>query len=333
MISKTNQLNVDSLILLWEYLYKKINSNFKTINLDSANSLLVPNDTALSYLNKITAMVNNVDEENPNLTSYDLFLEMLIRGWRKAAEENDLKFQQKLSNRLLMKFSSKMWLSMNEMGIHNLVNLLLIFYHLSDDRTLDRIENILLSLPFAEISHNRRVAVFKGLTAVLVMFYGKSQERKSKSYPENYVKKFENSVGVDRFTGRQLVCAIDTIFLSSESLNNKEFVLIHPWMKLYLNTCTDNDRDVLLETLIRIMEKYNRMKANNVATEEREEVIKRIYQSLEGNIMGYLNAEQEVDISQFVANLFVSLQQPIQGVPLVDNLFTTIVLNNIRNPR
>lgn len=333
IISRTHRLNVDSLILLWESLYKRINENFKTINLDSTNSLLVPNDTAVSYLNKIRSMVVNTEVENVNLTSYEMFLEILIQAWQQATAENDVKYQQKLSNRILLKFSSKIWLHLNEMGIHNLINLLLVFYYFGCSRSLDRIENVLLTVPFAEMTHNRRVAVFKGLTAVLIMFYGKGVERKDKSYPESFVKKFENSIGVDRFTGRQVVCALDTIFSASERLSNKEYAIINPWMKLYLNVCTDNDRDVLLETLTRIMEKYCRLKLANLTTEESEEVIKRIYQSLEGNITSYLNAEQEVDISVFVANLLISLKQPIQGVPLVDMLFANLVLNNVRNPR
>lgn len=333
IISQTHRLNVDSLILLWESLYKRINENFKTINLDSTNSLLVPNDTAVSYLNKIRSMVANTEVDNVNLTSYEMFLEILIQAWQQATAENDVKYQQKLSNRILLKFSSKIWLHLNEMGIHNLINLLLVFYYLGCSRSLDRIENVLLTVPFGEMTHNRRVAVFKGLTAVLIMFYGKGVERKDKSYPESFVKKFENSIGVDRFTGRQVVCALDTIFSASERLSNKEYAIINPWMKLFLNVCTDNDRDVLLETLTRVMEKYCRLKLANLTTEESEEVIKRIYQSLEGNITSYLNAEQEVDISVFVANLLISLKQPIQGVPLVDMMFANFVLNNVRNPR
>lgn len=235
-----------------------------------------------------------------------------------------------------------MWLPpMNEMGIHNLINLLLVLYYLGEeDRSLDRIENVLLTVPFSEITHNRRVAVFKGLNAVLIMFYGK-KEKKNKSYPENFIKKFENAIGVDRFTGRQLICSIDTIFSASELMNSKEYVLLNPWIKLYLNTCTDNDRDVLLDTLTRIMERYCTIRSkeaetnsqNNIVMEDREEVIRRIYQIMESIITGYLNAEQEVEVTSFVANLLLCLRQPIQGLPLVDTLFTNYILNNIKNTR
>lgn len=334
IITRHHQLHVDTLIQLWEHLYRRINTNFKTINLDSTNSLLVPNDNPLSYLNKVKSMVASSGEDNPNLTSYDLFLEMVIRGWQRATADADPKYQQKLSNRVLLKFSAKMWLPMNEIGIHNLVNLLLVFYYLGEERTRDRIENVLLSVPFPEITHNRRVSVFKGLTAVLIMFY--ASERRGKSYPENFLKKFENAIGVDRFTGRQLVCAMDTIFSASESMQNKEGALIHPWIKLYLNTCTDNDRDVLLDTLSRIMEKYSRLRVandNSSRFEDAEDVMRRIYQTMEGLVLGYLNAEQEVEVTSFVANLIVGLRQPIQGVPLVDTLFTNLILNNIKNPK
>lgn len=342
IINRSHQLTVDSLIQLWEYLYKRINTNFKTINLDSANTLLVPNDTSLSYINKIRAIVANTEEDNPNLTSYDLFLEMLIRSWQRAKEDVDVKYQQKFSNRVLLKFSTKMWLPpMNEMGIHNLINLLLVLYYLGDeDRSLDRIENVLLTVPFPEITHNRRVAVFKGLNAILIMFYGK-KEKKNKSYPENFIKKFENAIGVDRFTGRQLICSIDTIFSASELMNSKEYVILNPWIKLYLNTCTDNDRDVLLDTLTRIMERYSTIRSkeaetnsqNNIVMDDRDEVIRRIYQIMESIVTGYLNAEQEVDVTSFVANLLFCLRQPIQGLPLVDTLFTNYILNNIKNTR
>lgn len=333
IISRNHQLNVETLIHLWDHLYRRINTNFKTINLDATNSLLVPNDTSVSYINKIRAMMANTEEDNPNLTSYDLFLEMLIRAWQRANLEADQKYQQKFSNRVLLKFSAKLWLPMNEIGIHNLVNLLLVLYHLGDDdRALDRIENILLAVPFAEITHNRRVAVFKGLTAVLIMFYGK-HERKSRIYPENFMRKFENAVGVDRFTGRQLICAIDTIFSASPRLNNKEYQLIHPWLKTYLNACTDNDRDVLLDTLTRIMEKYHRLRIADEVAGDAEEVIRRIYQTMEGIIGNYLHAEQEIESKSFVASLMICLKQPIPGVPLVDTLFTNWILNNIRNPR
>lgn len=334
IISRNHQLNVETLIQLWDHLYRRINTNFKTINLDATNSLLVPNDTSVSYINKIRAMVANTGEDNSNLSSYDLFLEMLIRAWQRANLEADQKYQQKFSNRVLLKFSAKMWLPMNEIGIHNLINLLLVLYYLGDDdRALDRIENILLAVPFAEITHNRRVAVFKGLTAVLIMFYGKADERKSKVYPENFMKKFENAIGVDRFTGRQLICAIDTIFSASPRLTNKEYQLIHPWLRTYLNACTDNDRDVLLDTLTRIMEKYSRLSIADEVTGDAEEVIRRIYQTMEGIIGNYLNAEPEIDSKSFVASLMICLRRPIQGVPLVDTLFTNWILNNIRNPQ
>lgn len=335
IFTRTQQLNVETIIQLWEYLYKKINTNFKTINLDSTNSLLVPNDTSLSYINKIRAMAvtNSAEEENGNLTSYELFLEMVTRGWQRATEDADPKYQQKLANRLLLKFSTKMWVSMNEMGIHNLINLLLVLYYLGggDDRCLDRVENILLTVPFAEINHNRRMSVFKGLTAVLIMMYGKADRNKSKGFPENFMKKFENSIGVDRLTGRQMIVAVDTIFAASEAMANKEFSLINPWIKLYLNVCTDNDRDILMETLTRILVKYQQLKGVN---EDAEEVLRRIYQvMMESVIMSYLNADQEVEVTGFIANFILCCRQPIQGVPLVDTLFTNFVLNNIKNPR
>lgn len=330
-IGKSHQLNVDTLIQLWENLYKRINTNFKTINLDTASSLLVPNDTSLSYINKIRAMVSSSEEDNANLTSYDLFLELVIRCWQTATVEADPKFQQKFSNRVLLRFSTKMWLTMNEMGIHNLVNILLVLYYLGDDRSLDRIENVLLTVPFAEITHSRRVAVFKGLVAVLIMFYGKNEERKNSNFPENFMKKFENSVGVDRFTGRQLIYALDTIFSASQEVTGKMCVIISPWMRTYLNSCTDNDRDVLLETVTKILEKYVRLKVK--CPDMDGEVVRRIYQALDEVLVQYLNAEQEVDVASYTANLFLCLRQPVQGLPLVDTLFTNLILNNVRNPK
>lgn len=329
IICKSHEIDVA--IPLWDNVYKKINTNFKSINLDSANSLLVPNESAISYINKITQLVSNPESSNP--TSYDLFLEIVAQSWKKAEQDLNTKYQQKLSNRILLKFSTKIWLNMNEMGIHNLINLLLLLYCLGgDERTLDRVEIVLLSVPFSEINHNRRLCVFKGLLAILILFYGK-QERKTKSFPDNFMKKFENAIGVDRLTGRQMVAAMDTILSASEAFNNKEHVIINAWIKSYVNVCSENDREVILDVLTRIMEKYNRLRSANSSSTVGEEVIKGIYQAMDGLLITYLNADQEIEVSKFIANLFLCLRTPIQGIPLVDTLFVNIILNNVKNPR
>lgn len=329
IIGRSHELSVDLVVQLWDSVYKRINTNFKSINLDTTNSLLVPNESAMSYISKVTQLISSPDSSNP--TSYDLFLEVLVQAWKKADQDVDVKYQQKLTNRILLKFSTKIWLTMNEMGIHNLINVLLVLYCLGgDDRTLDRVEIVFLSVPFSEITHNRRLCVFKGLLSILILFYGQP-ERKTKNFPENFMKKFENAVGVDRLTGRQMVTAMDTIMSASEALNNKEHVIINPWIRSYLNVCSESDRDVILETMTRIMEKYSRLKSENSGCSE--EVIKRIYQALEGLLVGYLNAEQEIEISHFIANLFLCLRTPIQGIPLVDTLFANLILNNVKHPR
>lgn len=328
VIGRSHQLGVDMVIQLWDSVYKRINTNFKTINLDSTNTLLVPNESATSYINKVTQMISSNESLNP--TSYDLFLEILIQMWRRAEQEANVKYQQKLTNRILLKFSTKIWLSMNEIGIHNLINLLLILYCLGeDDRTMDRVEIVLLSVPFHEIPHNRRLCVLKGLLAVLILYFGRTERKTGKSFPENFMKKFENAVGVDRLTGRQMVSAMDTIMSSSGSFHPLVPIIINPWLKTYLNVCSENDRDVILEALTRILEKYIRTKCDSVG----EDVIRRIYQALESVLVTYLNSEQEIEISGFISNLFLCLRTPIQGIPLVDTLFANMILNNVRNSR
>lgn len=310
-------IKVDVVINLWELFYKRINTNFVIMNKNTSmiSSLLVANDSPISYVNTVQQVRQKGDHHLLNRTSYEIFL-MIVSKQLQSEDSAAKKDQQKLINRVLLKFSSKMWLTLTEMGIHNVMSLIVtIWYHMaSDEKTLDRIETILLAIPPLQdfSDQTRRLAVAKGLLAILIMTFT-HHNRSSKQYSVSLMQKIGSSLENNRQLGRMMFHTIDTIANASESFNNGEQIMFDNWMGEYLKICSSNDRDIAFDILNRMMEKYMALVASGGSLVNGAYIL-GIYQCLESYLLTTLTSDDHIDSSELISNICLCLPESADSI-------------------
>lgn len=110
-------------MIFWEYFHKKLNSSF-FLSGSTSNSIAVTSNSAHGYIEQAHKLLlaNNL---NSNMASYSIYLHMLGKILTKLQQYEMRNQMQKIMGRIFTKFSETKMLTLNEIGIHNLINLFL----------------------------------------------------------------------------------------------------------------------------------------------------------------------------------------------------------------
>lgn len=121
-------------MIFWEYFHKKLNSSF-FVSGSTPNSIAVTSNSAQGYIEQIHKLLD-ANNLNTNMASFSIFLHMLGKVLKKLQHIEMRNQMQKIMGRIFTKFSEAKMLALNEIGIHNLINLFLTLAVNGDIRTI-----------------------------------------------------------------------------------------------------------------------------------------------------------------------------------------------------
>ncbi|GAB0090354.1 hypothetical protein DMENIID0001_050810 [Sergentomyia squamirostris] len=325
-------LAIDVIIPFWEYFHKKINTNFYSVH-DGTNSLLVSNDSAMSYIKTARHQLDSSMKTSLRTqTSYSTFCQVIGHFLQKFRNSDYMKNFQRITGRIFIKFTSKKWQAMNETGIHNLIILLVIMATVGDEKITERVETICLLIPLTELSASRQLAASKGLIALLIFAFRKSRA-------SQYAGKLMSKFNLNDLEG-STQCAvlkvfahgICDIFTESERFSEDEHILIGSWLREYLKSCTENDREFMLNQLNRNVIRIQGIVARGDDSGNLQELLKALFT----HILPYIREELEgSDKIMWLPELAGNLCLVASGqndLPNIEELFNGFMEMNCRNP-
>ncbi|XP_055688278.1 protein MMS22-like [Lutzomyia longipalpis] len=324
---------IDVIVQFWEYFHKKINTNFY-IPSDGMSSLLVPNDSAMSYIKAAKQSLDiPLDSLPPTQTSYSTFCHSIAHFLHKFSQTDFMRNFQKVTGRIFIKFTTKKWQSMNETGIHNLTSLLVILTTMGDEKIIERVESICLLIPLPELAASRQLAASKSLVALLILAFRQSRPSQ---YPGKLVSKL-NLTNTDTQTPQGVLKVFAhgmcDIFAESESFDHEEHILVAPWVRQYLKSCPENDKEFLLNHLNRTLVRIQGIIARGDEGRNLQELLRAFFL----HILPYVKEEYETNegtlwLPELTGNLCLAASGQ-NGLPRIEDLFSSFMEMNCKNPK
>jgi hypothetical protein len=334
MLTAETILNVgkaEILLHMWEVFHKKINSAFLIAG-QSPNFLQLLNNSAgslLEQLKKQQALA--VSKLNINTSSYSMFIYVLGKIIEKFTFESQKVQIQKILGRILMKFPASKIELLNEMGIHNLLKLLLTIVISTDFHEVSqKVTHILLQFPFEK--PNNQQHVIRGHTAMIMLYCENHQN------VTQYVTKLMTQINIQVQKSNSinilkgLAEALPQIFLKNEAIfKNGEHILIDTWIIKYLQNCTTVEQDRLYESLTKVIHK---IREENVDPSLISKMFEVLLPLIEQNFSKPDSKIDSVWISELAANLCLltlDSQNLTSDVPKFESLFKMIIDVNSKN--
>lgn len=244
----------DILMQLWENFQKKINSPFM-ISGQSPNFLQV-STTAENFLDQIKMQQSiSVKKLNINLSSYSMFIYTLGKMVEKFTEEGQKIQVQRILGRILAKFPGSKLQQLNEMGIHNILKLL-ITLAVSTDFTdvAQKLAQILLQIPLEKT--NQQQQVMKGHVVMIILYC------ENRINITQYINKLMTQIEVQmqKSTASNILKvlgeSLPSVILRNEDLfENGEEHLLDSWIVKHLQNITISEQDRIYESLIKVIQK------------------------------------------------------------------------------
>ncbi|XP_059615641.1 protein MMS22-like [Phlebotomus argentipes] len=324
---------IDVIVQFWEHFHKKINTNFYIAS-DGMNSLLVANDSAMSYLKAARLHLDTPIKSIPSTqTSFVTFCQIIGHFLKRFGQSDFMKSFQKITGRIFIKFTTKKWLSMNETGIHNLISLLVILASVGDEKIVERVENICLLIPLQDLPTARQSAASKGLIALLILAFRHSRQS---LYPRKLIMKLnldrDGNSCLESVT-KVFAHGMCDIFTESEHFSSKEHILVTPWLPKYLKSCSENDREFLLNQLNKALVKIQHILSRGDESESLQELLRVFfYRVLPYVKEEYENSEGVLWLPELTGNLCLAASGQ-NGLPKIEDLFCSFMEMNCKNTK
>uniref|UniRef100_A0A1B0BDJ3 Protein MMS22-like n=1 Tax=Glossina palpalis gambiensis TaxID=67801 RepID=A0A1B0BDJ3_9MUSC len=278
-------------MLLWEHFHKKLNSSFYVPGGVPSN-LAVTCSSGRTYVDKYRALLQK--KPDVNLASFTLFNVLLGKLLERLSFSQANHQAQKLLGRIYAKFSAQKFLTLNETGIHHLIELFLLLALNGDFNDLaPKLRDKLLALQFDKITANKQIAVAKGHMALWIL------HAENRSDMTDYIKKVLqqlNSIGNDLAVSKIIADTLLDIYQLTDDFQLGEHLLIGSWIPNFLSNCLPVEQKLTFEALHLIFTKLQ-------STEIYLDSGNQLMQALHSFILPFVKQQFLTNSSHFLAQL------------------------------
>lgn len=247
------------LMAFWEIFQRKINSTFSVAGQSLSFGTTSP-ISSVSLLEKIKSQQTRIIKHNSNLTSYDMFVQLLGKMVKKSTTDGENIQVQKILSRIYTKFPTNKLQQLVEPGIHNILNLFLTLSVSTNFQDISKkISETLLSVRLEKFNRIQQVSKFMiGHMAFIIIYVENSMDF------TNYLMKLmpqinlliEKSSGSIKPVLKIMAEAFPVIMTQNvERYDNGELLLIDSWIVEYLKSASLSEQDRLFEAFIKILQK------------------------------------------------------------------------------
>ena len=322
----------DIITMLWDHFHKKINSAF-LIPGHAPQFMAVSNNSAIGYLEQIRNQQSTSTKLNPNHTSYSMFVYLVGRIVQKFSADGQKIQIQKFLGRVYTKFPSSKLQTLNEMGIHNIMCLLLTLAVSTNFQDIgQKIADTLLQIPLDKAVQQQQIIV-KGHMTLMILF------RENQMNLTQYTFKFltqinmlcekSNSslVTVLKIIGEAMPIIISNNATDSFDVGND--LLIDTWIIHYLNTCTLAEQDRMFESITQIIQrtKSNEFNSFGKVDDNLKDFILKLFNIFLPYTKQSFSKSESIWLPELVGNLCLLAYkyERIEGVPKFENLFREFI--------
>lgn len=321
----------DIITMLWEHFQKKINSAF-LIPGHAPQFMAVSNNSAIGYLEQIRTHQSSATKLNPNHTSYSMFVYLVGKIVLKFSDGQKIQIQ-KFLGRIYTKFPVSKLQTLNEMGIHNIMCLLLTIAVSTNFQDIgQKISDTLLQIPLDKAIQQQQIIV-KGHMTLMILF------RENQMNLTKYTLKFltqinmlceksnSNLVTVLKIIGEAMPIIISNN--ASDSFDVGNDLLIDTWIIHYLNSCTLAEQDRMFESITQIIQrtKSNEFNSYGNVEDNLKDFILKLFNIFLPYTKQSFSKSESIWLPELVGNLclLAYTYERIEGVPKFENLFREFI--------
>ncbi|CAO1408985.1 unnamed protein product [Diamesa tonsa] len=332
----------DIITMLWDHFHKRINSAF-LIPGHAPQFIAVSNNSAIGYLEQIRNQQLSSTKLNPNHTSYSMFVYLVGRIVQKFTADGQKIQIQKILGRIYTKFPASKLQTLNEMGIHNIMCLLLTLAVSTNFQDIgQKIADTLLQIPLDKAIQQQQQIIVKGHMTLMMLF------RENQMNLTQYTSKFltqinmlceksnSNLVTVLKIIGEAMPIIISNNANDSFDVGND--LLIDTWIIHYLNTCTLAEQDRMFESITQIIQrtKSNELNSFGKVDDNLKDFILKLFNIFLPYTKQSFSKSESIWLPELVGNLCLLAYkyERIDGVPKFENLFREFIdmeCSNIAN--
>ncbi|XP_014253803.1 protein MMS22-like [Cimex lectularius] len=293
---KTWEPKVEPLITLWDYFYKKLNSNFYLVGA-SPMTAAVMSKTASGMVQQVKSYVEN---RSSVLDSFQHFLRLI--GLHLQRSKGSPRHWNVIKGRIFSKLSHPKLCSLSQAGEYHLV---LLFLMLDTSNGVSQVDGKMIEL-FNVIKDAKGLVsneLIKGLFAFVILKLESNEHIGKLVQPlVDYVNSLSPLESYDMI--KMYVEEMEFILKTYSSLNLGQHLFISEWLSRYLFSSSLSDSGRLLETILTVL---NRLKINMCHGNPEHEMIMFV-EKLWSELIAYLKGvSNHFNTSQQVSVLAASL--------------------------
>ena len=322
----------DIITMLWDHFHKKINSAF-LIPGQAPQFMAVSNNSAVGYLEQIRCQQSSSAKLNPNHTSYSMFVYLVGRFVQKFSADGQKIQIQKFLGRIYTKFPASKLQTLNEMGIHNIMCLLLTLAVTTNFQDIgQKIADTLLQIPLDKAIQQQQIIV-KGHMTLMILF------RENQMNLTQYTFKFLSQINMlCEKTNSNLVTVLKIIgeamptIISNNANDSFDFgndLLIDTWIIHYLNSCTLAEQDRMFESISQIIQrtKSNEFNSFGKVDDNLKDFILKLFNVFLPYTKQSFSKSESIWLPELVGHLCLLAYkyERIEGVPKFENLFREFI--------
>ena len=315
----------DIITMLWDHFHKKINSAFLIPDL-APQFIAVSSNSAIGYLEHIRTQQSLFTKLNPNHTSYSMFVYLVGRIVQKFSADGQKIQIQKFLGRIYTKFPASKLQTLNEMGIHNILRLLLTLAVSTNFQEIgQKLADTLLLIPLDKATQQQQIV--KGHMALMILFHENQMNL------TQYTFKFLTQINVlceksnsNLVTVLKIIGETMPIIISNGSFDVGNDLLIDTWIIHYLNTCALAEQDRMFESISQITQKLHRKSFDTITDNVKDFILKLFNIFLPYSKQSFSKSES-IWLPELVGNLclLACKYDRVDGVPKFENLFRDFI--------
>ncbi|XP_013383279.1 protein MMS22-like [Lingula anatina] len=255
--------NIDVLIHLWDYFYKKLNHHFQIQGL-GVEGLAKINKSAVSWLEKCKDLTKP-DSRVDHMNSFQLFLKHLSFS---LGEQGKNIIWKQLKGRFYSKFHPRRMQELTEIGLHNFTELFITLALIGDlEDVAGKMADFYAMLQMDNVHHGHRAVVWRGMFVLMLTYEEKgvdvsfladkmAQEFNALCWEfSNDTLESSRRFQLWSFISMYLDCVQD-VFEASDQLKLSEYKLLGRGLGQILSAVRENELRIVLNFLQLVLARH-----------------------------------------------------------------------------
>ncbi|XP_013393917.1 protein MMS22-like [Lingula anatina] len=255
--------NIDVLIHLWDYFYKKLNHHFQIQGL-GVEGLAKINKSAVSWLEKCKNLTKP-DSRVDHMNSFQLFLKHLSSS---LGEQGKNIIWKQLKGRFYSKFHPRRMQELTEIGLHNFTELFITLALIGDlEDVAGKMADFYAMLQMDNVHHGHRAVVWRGMFVLMLTYEEKGvdisflAEKMAQEFNalcwefSNDTLESSRRFQLWSFISMYLDCVQD-VFEASDQLKLSEYKLLGRGLGQILSAVRENELRIVLNFLQLVLARH-----------------------------------------------------------------------------